>query len=129
MSKMGGFIVKYFPIFLLGAIFGKLMEDSGSARAIAHAIIQSLGVRHAALAIVLACGLLTYGGVSAFVVAFAVYPLAAALFKEADIPKRLIPAAIALGAFTFTMTCLPGTSQIHNIIPPITLVPTCMRRL
>ncbi|MEZ5472244.1 MAG: GntP family permease [Marinicella sp.] len=117
MAKMGSFAVKYFPIFLLGAIFGKLMEDSGSAKIIAKTIINSLGIKHAALAIVLACGLLTYGGVSAFVVAFAVYPLAAALFREADLPKRFIPATIALGAFTFTMTCLPGTSQIHNIIP------------
>ena len=117
MTKMGSFAIKYFPIFLLGAIFGKLMEASGSAKAIARQIIKTLGMQHAVLAIVLACGLLTYGGVSAFVVAFAVYPLAAALFREADLPKRFIPAAIALGAFTFTMTCLPGTSQIHNIIP------------
>lgn len=117
MTKMGGFAIKYFPIFLLGAIFGKLMEDSGSAKVIAKTIINSIGIKHAALAVVLACGLLTYGGVSAFVVAFAVYPLGAALFREAKLPKRFIPATIALGAFTFTMTCLPGTSQIHNIIP------------
>ncbi|MFC3193460.1 GntP family permease [Marinicella sediminis] len=117
MTKMGSFAIKYFPIFLLGAIFGKLMEDTGAAKSIARSIIGTLGIRHAALAIVLACGLLTYGGVSAFVVAFAVYPLAAALFREANLPKRFIPATIALGAFTFTMTCLPGTSQIHNIIP------------
>ncbi len=117
MTKMGSFAIKYFPIFLLGAIFGKLMEDSGSAMVIAKSIINKLGLKHASLAIVSACGLLTYGGVSVFVVAFAVYPLAAALFKQGNIPKRFIPATIALGAFTFTMTCLPGTSQIHNIIP------------
>ena len=117
MTKMGSFAINYFPIFLLGAIFGKLMEDSGSAKAIARSIISVLGIKHAVFAIVAACGLLTYGGVSVFVVAFAVYPLAAALFREIDLPKRFIPAAIALGAFTFTMTCLPGTSQIHNIIP------------
>jgi H+/gluconate symporter-like permease len=117
MTKMGSFAIKYFPIFLLGAIFGKLMEDSGSARSIARSVINLLGIKHAVFAVVAACGLLTYGGVSVFVVAFAVYPLAAALFREIDLPKRFIPASIALGAFTFTMTCLPGTSQIHNIIP------------
>lgn len=117
MVKMGSFAIKYFPIFLLGAIFGKLMEDSGSARSIARTVINLLGIKHAVFAVVAACGLLTYGGVSVFVVAFAVYPLAAALFREIDLPKRFIPASIALGAFTFTMTCLPGTSQIHNIIP------------
>jgi len=117
MVSMGEFAVKFFPMFLLGAILGKLMEDSGSARVIARKIVQKAGRDHAALAIVLSCALLTYGGVSLFVVAFAVYPLAAALFREADIPKRLIPAAIALGSFTFTMTCLPGTVQIQNLIP------------
>ncbi len=117
MAQLGGFAIKYFPIFLLGAIFGKLMEDSGSAKAIAQTFINKMGQHHSVFAIVASCGLLTYGGVSVFVVAFAVYPLAAALFKEADMPKRFIPAAIALGAFTFSMTALPGTSQIHNIIP------------
>ncbi len=117
MTKMGSFAMKYFPIFMLGAIFGKLMEDSGSATAIAKSIINTLGMKHASFAIVLACGLLTYGGVSLFVVAFAVYPLAAALFREANLPKRFVPATIALGAFTFTMTCIPGTPQIQNIIP------------
>lgn len=117
MVGMGKFTVKYFPIFLLGAIFGKLMEDSGSAKVIAGRIVQKVGRKHAILAVVLSCAVLTYGGVSVFVVAFAVYPLAAALFREADVPKRLIPGAIALGSFTFTMTCLPGTVQIHNLIP------------
>ena len=117
MQAMGGFAIKFFPIFLLGAIFGKLMQDSGCARAIAIQFREWLGARHAILAIVLACGVLEYGGVSAFVVAFSVYPLAAALFKELDIPKRLIGGTLALGAFTFAMTCLPGTAQIHNLIP------------
>jgi H+/gluconate symporter-like permease len=117
MTALGSFIVKYFPIFLLGAIFGRLLDDSGAAKVIALRIAEIVGRQRAILAVVLACGLLTYGGVSLFVVAFAVYPLAAAMFRQADIPKRLIPGAIALGSFTFTMTCLPGTIQIQNLIP------------
>ena len=117
MSSAGGFIVQFFPLFLLGAIFGKLMDDSGAAEAIAHGIVGKLGEQRAILAVVLACAVLTYGGVSLFVVAFAVYPIAAALFRQAGIPKRLIPATIALGAFTFTMTALPGTPAIQNAIP------------
>jgi H+/gluconate symporter-like permease len=112
-----GFVVKYFPVFLLGALFGKLMEDSGSAQTIAHAIVRAMGPRRVVLAVVIACGILTYGGVSVFVVVFAVYPIAAVTFREADIPKRLIPATIALGGGTLTMTCLPGALQIQNIIP------------
>ena len=117
MPALGKYVVTYFPLFMLGAIFGKLMDDSGSARAIAHAIVDRIGGRHAILAIVLACAILTYGGVSLFVVAFAVFPIAAALFREAGVPKRLIPGAIALGSFTFTMTALPGTPAIQNAIP------------
>ncbi len=117
MSALGGFIVAFFPLFLLGAVFGKLMEASGAALAIAQGIVGRLGTRHAVLAIVLACAVLTYGGVSLFVVAFAVHPIAAALFRRAQVPRRLIPATIALGAFTFTMTALPGTPAIQNAIP------------
>lgn len=117
MGATADFIMKYFPLFLLGAIFGKLMDDSGSAQSIARTIIARLGEQRAILAVVLSCAVLTYGGVSLFVVAFAVYPIAAALFRQADIPKRLIPATIALGAFTFTMTALPGTPAIQNAIP------------
>ncbi|MFO8153096.1 GntP family permease [Thioalkalivibrio sp.] len=117
MGGAGGFITLYFPIFLLGAVFGKLMEDSGSAQALANGIIAKLGANRAILAVVLSGAVMTYGGVSLFVVAFAVFPIAAALFRQAHIPKRLIPAAIALGAFTFTMTALPGTPSIQNAIP------------
>lgn len=117
MTGLGGFLIKYFPLFLLGAIFGRLMNDSGSADTIARAIAGRLGARHAVLAIVLATGVLTYGGVSVFVVAFAVYPVASALFRHGDVPRRLIPAALGLGAATFTMTALPGTPSIQNAIP------------
>ncbi|ANH38675.1 putative transporter [Nocardioides dokdonensis FR1436] len=117
MPALGNYLITYFPLFLLGALFGKLMDDSGAARAIAYFIVEKLGDTKAILAIVLACGILTYGGVSLFVVAFAVFPIAAALFREAGVPKRLIPATIALGSFTFTMTALPGTPQIQNAIP------------
>jgi H+/gluconate symporter-like permease len=117
MGAAGQFITLYFPVFLLGAVFGKLMEDSGSAEVLARGIIDLLGPRQAMLAVVLSCAVMTYGGVSLFVVAFAVYPIAASLFRRADIPKRLIPATIALGAFTFTMTALPGTPAIQNAIP------------
>lgn len=117
MEKMVGFIKLYFPVFLLGALFGKMIELSGFSRSIVAASIRLLGNRQAILTTVLVCALLTYGGVSLFVVAFAVYPFAAELFRQSSIPKRLLPATIALGAFSFTMDALPGTPQIQNIIP------------
>ncbi len=117
MTALGGYVIKYFPLFLLGAIFGKVMADSGAARVIAERIVAGVGAERAITAVVLACGVLTYGGVSLFVVAFAIYPIANSLFRQADIPKRLLPAAIALGSFTFTMTAIPGTPAIQNAIP------------
>jgi H+/gluconate symporter-like permease len=117
MTGTGGFIITFFPLFMLGAIFGKLMEDSGSAQSIARSVIARLGAERAIMAVVLCCGVLTYGGVSLFVVAFAIFPVAAALFRDAGIPKRLIPGTLALGAFTFTMSALPGTPAIQNAIP------------
>lgn len=117
MKELGSYLTKFFPLFLLGAIFGKLMDDSGSARSIAHWTVGKVGRQRAILAIVLSCALLTYGGVSLFVVAFAVYPIGTALFREVGMPKRFIPGAIALGSFTCTMTALPGTPAIQNAIP------------
>ncbi len=117
MDKMVGFLKLYFPVFLLGAIFGKVIELSGFSKSIVAATIKLFGPSRAILSIVMVCAVLTYGGVSLFVVVFAVYPFAAELFRQSDIPKRLIPGTIALGAFTFTMDALPGTPQIQNIIP------------
>lgn len=117
MHKMVGFIELYFPVFLMGAVFGKMIDLSGAAASISSTIVYRLGAQRVMLAVVLACVVLTYGGVSLFVVAFAVYPLAAGLFRECNIPKRLIAGTIALGSFTFTMDALPGTPQIQNVIP------------
>jgi H+/gluconate symporter-like permease len=117
MDKMVGFVKLYFPVFLLGAVFGKLIELSGFSESIVVAAIKYIGRTRANAVIVLVCALLTYGGVSLFVVVFAVYPFAAELYRQSNIPKRLMPGAIALGAFSFTMDTLPGTPQIQNIIP------------
>ena len=117
MPALGGYLLQYFPVFLLGSIFGKLMSDSGAAAVIGRFVAFKLGAERGVLAVILACAVPTYGGVSLFVVAFSVYPIAAELFRAGRIPKRLIPAAIALGSFTFTMSALPGTPSIQNAIP------------
>ncbi|NBB92575.1 MAG: GntP family permease [Gammaproteobacteria bacterium] len=116
MNGFTGFIASWFFVFLLGSLFGKLMESSGGAESVAHWIVRRLGTHHAALAVVLACAVLTYGGVSLFVVAFSVYPMALALFRDADLPRRFIPATLAFGSVTFTMTSA-GSPEIQNWIP------------
>lgn len=117
MKGFGNFAKNFFPLFVTGALFAKLMDSVGYTRSIARFVAVRLGKEKAILSVVLAGAILTYGGVSLFVVAFVVYPIAISLFREANIPKRLIPGSIALGAFTFTMTALPGTPQVQNTIP------------
>jgi H+/gluconate symporter-like permease len=117
MGSGARFIAQFFPLFLLGALFGKLMEDSGSVAAIADFMTEKLGAERAVLAVVLAGAIVTYGGVSLFVAYFVLAPMATALFRAADIPRRLMPAAILVGSSTFTMSALPGTPAIPNTIP------------
>jgi H+/gluconate symporter-like permease len=117
MDSASRFVAQFFPLFLLGALFGKLMEDSGSVSAIAQFMTERLGPARAILTVVLAGAFVTYGGVSLFVAFFVLVPMAQALFRTAGLPNRLIPATIALGTSTFTMSALPGTPAIQNAIP------------
>jgi H+/gluconate symporter-like permease len=117
MTSAAGFVAQFFPLFLLGALFGKLMDDSGSVAAIADFMTEKLGPSRAVLAVVLAGALVTYGGVSLFVAFFVIAPMGLALFRAGGVPRRLLPAAMALGTSTFTMSALPGTPAIQNAIP------------
>jgi len=117
MGSAARFLAQFFPIFLLGAVFGKLMDDSGSVSAVADFMTKTLGERRAIVAVVLAGAFVTYGGVSLFVAFFVLSPMAQALFRAAAVPRRLMPAAIVLGTSTFTMSALPGTPSIQNAIP------------
>lgn len=117
MTKLAEYIKVYYPVFLLGAIFAKIMEEGGLATAVAAKIVSALGAERAILAVLIGCGTLTYGGLSVFVVAFVMYPFSAILFRQAGIPKRLLPATLWMGIFTYAMIALPGTPQIQNVIP------------
>jgi H+/gluconate symporter-like permease len=117
MRSAAGFFSQFFPLFLLGALFGKLMEDSGSVTAIADFMSKKLGAGRVILAVVLGGAVVTYGGVSLFVAFFVIAPMAQNLFRSGGIPRRLMPAAIMLGTATFTMSAMPGTPSIQNTIP------------
>ncbi len=116
MEGFTSFIMSWWLMFLAGAIFGKVMEDSGAADSVSQWVVSKIGIKRAALAVIIACAVLTYGGVSLFVVAFSVYPMALSLFKQADLPRRFIPAALGFGSTTFTMTSA-GSPEIQNWIP------------
>ena len=117
MNGLVSFVLAWFPMFMLGAIFGKVMEVTGAARAIAKKLAELIGSDKAILAVIISTGIMVYGGISLFVVVFAIYPIAVTLFREANLPRRLIPGCIACGAFTFAMTAFPGSPQLNNIIP------------
>jgi H+/gluconate symporter-like permease len=113
----GDYLAQWFGLFMLGALFGKIMEASGAASSIARGVTSLIGANNACIAVIIATSLMTYGGISLFVVVFVMYPFAVGLFKEADLPKRLIPGCLATGAFSFTAMALPGSPQNQNIIP------------
>ena len=117
MTRLAEYTKTYYPVFLFGAVFARLMEKGGLASAIAGKIMDVLGEKQAVLAVILGCAALTYGGLSVFVVAFVMYPFGAEIFRKADIPKKLLPATLWMGIFSFAMVALPGTPQIQNIIP------------
>lgn len=117
VKGVADYILSWFPAFFLGAVYGKIMDMTGSARSLANKLVKLIGSRFALLAVVLPCLLMTYGGISLFVVVFVIYPMGYAIYREADLPRTLLPGAIAFGAFGITMTCIPGTPQIQNIIP------------
>ena len=117
MPGLANYVRSWFPVFALGAIFGKLMDVTGAARAIGKWLSKVIGAKRAVAAVVLTCGLLTYGGISLFVVVFVMYPLGVELFREANLSRRILPGAISAGAFTFSMTAMPGSPQLTNIIP------------
>ena len=117
MKGTADYIISWFPAFFLGAVYGKIMDRTGSARALANKLVSLIGSRFAVLAVVLPCLLMTYGGISLFVVVFVIYPMGYAIYREADLPRTLLPGAIAFGAFGITMTAIPGTPQIQNLIP------------
>ena len=119
LGKAIGYFKSYFPVFLLGAMFGKVFEETGLAESVARSIIRATGSgKMKAVVAVTAAGIvLTYGGVNAMVAVFAVYPFGAAVFREMDIPKRLLPAVIILAIGTVSMDAFPGAPQVANIIP------------
>ena len=117
MQGTAGYIVSWFPAFFLGAVYGKIMDRTGSARSLANKLVSLIGSKFAILAVVLPCLLMTYGGISLFVVVFVIYPMGYAIYREADLPRQLLPGAIAFGAFGITMTAIPGSPQIQNLIP------------
>jgi len=117
MKGAADYVLTWFPTFFLGAVYGKIMDATGSARSLANKLVKLIGPRFALLAVILPCLLMTYGGISLFVVVFVIYPMGYAIYREADLPRTLLPGAIAFGAFGITMTAIPGTPQIQNIIP------------
>jgi H+/gluconate symporter-like permease len=120
---MKGFVSyasKFFLIFLFASIFGKYMDDSGAAKAIARRLLQSIGHKgpfYVLFSVAMITLLLTLGGVSMFVVIFAVMPIARPLFKKMNIPWHLFIAAFIFGIGSLSMTMIPGSPSIQNIMP------------
>lgn len=117
MTGMSGFAGNWFLLFMLGAIFGKVMGDSGASVGIANHLLKKLGDKSVVLVVMLTGLVLSYGGIGTFIIAFSVYPIAVALFQRADIPKKLIVATIMVCPVTVCMAMLPGSPSTQNLLP------------
>ena len=115
MPATSDYITKYSLIFFVGALFGAVYQFTGAAESIARTMGCFCGNHFVAPMIMCITGLLTFGGVSGFVVFFVVYPIALQMFKRANLTRRLIPAAISAGCWTWSMTA-PGSPSIQNTI-------------
>ncbi|MEY8339423.1 GntP family permease [Lachnospiraceae bacterium 62-35] len=115
MDSVVGFIKSNFFVFFLGAIFGAIYEKTHAAAAIATWMSSVTKGKFALPLIMTIAGVLCYGGVLGFVVYFAVYPIALQLCKESNISRKLIPAAIGAGCWTFA-NALPGSPAITNVM-------------
>ena len=125
MKGMADYVLQWFPAFFLGAVYGKVMDLTGSARSLGNALVKLIGPRFAVAAVVIPCLLMTYGGISLFVVVFVIYPMGYSIYRAADLPRRGIPGALCFGCSTFAMIA-PGAVQIHNAVPSTNLGTTYM---
>lgn len=117
ITGMASFAGNWFLLFLLGAIFGKVMGDSGASVGIANSLLKLLGEKSVVLVVMITGLVLSYGGIGTFIIAFSLYPIAVALFQKADIPKKLIVATIMVCPVTVCMAMLPGSPSTQNLIP------------
>lgn len=115
INGFGSFVMSWFLVFFAGAFFGKMMDLSGSAQAIANALVKVAGPKYSLIALPLVIGLLCYGGVNGFVVVFATWPMLDRVFRKLDKPRRLMPAWFQFGAGTFS-NCGPGTPSSLNLV-------------
>ena len=115
MPAASNYVTSYFLVFFVGALFGAVYQHTGAAESISKTLAGLCKGKFVAPIIMTITGILTYGGVSGFVVFFVIYPIALNMFKEANLTRRLIPGAISAGCWTWSMYG-PGSPSIQNVI-------------
>lgn len=116
MTAFVGYIKSYWPLIFLGASFGKAMQLGGGAEDLANWLTSKLGTKYVIPVLCLTTLILSYGGVSCYVIVFVIYPIALNMFKKADLPRHLVPAIVAAGSFT-AVNLGPGSPSVVNNIP------------
>mgnify|MGYP004510865341 CR=1 FL=1 len=114
--ETGKYLGQYLFLFITGAVFGRIYQSTGAAASIANALGKVFRGKSALIAIVLATVIMGMAGISGFILIFTVFPIGIVLFQKANINKRLFPAIFATGAWTIA-NCMPGSTQIHNVVP------------
>ena len=115
MTGFVGFVKNNFLIFLAGSLMAKVYEITNASKSIARLLLKTFGTKNAVLSLILATGILTYGGIAGFVVCFSLFPIALEMFRAADIPRRYIPGVIIFGCCTFSAIG-PGNPQVGQVV-------------
>lgn len=124
MQALAGFVIDNFGIFLMGTILSQYMDKSGALLSIANTLLNKVGKENkfAVLCILaLIVAFLTYGGINVFVVMFAVVPFTLPIFRKLNLNWKLVSLPLFLGMATVTLSILPGTPSIQNVVPTQTL--------
>lgn len=115
MQGVASIVIDLFPLFLGGQLFGKLLEKTDLHYSIANMVFRKMGTKGTVSAVFVATLLLSIAGINVYVIIFTMYPLAAAFYKEAGLPRALIPANI-LGA-AVAQQAMPGVPIFNLVIP------------
>lgn len=116
VAGFANFVKNNFLIFAICALFGKVIEDTGCAAVLSRFVYKLLGEKYAVYGCILACTIIIYGGVNSFVAVFTVYPIFLSVFRQANLPRRLLPGTIYAPLATYVSTMLPGSIALPNLI-------------
>lgn len=115
-SGVGSSAINFFLLFGLSGIYAEIINASGAGAAFARTLVKICGRNAAVYVCAVATLMVVYGGVNPFIVVFTMYPITLTVFREANLPRHLIPGVIYMGSAGFVLGCLPFIPSVINVV-------------